>query len=276
MQIETTLMNKGKDKNNSWDSFLIDLQTKGRNSFTFDELKGYFNLSEESLLQGLFRYKVKKQIAQVRKGFYAIITPKYSTQGMLPPSLFIDDLMKSLNKPYYVALLSAAATYGAAHQQPMEYFIITQTPAPRSIINKKMKIVFLSKKDWNNDGITQQKTNAGYINVSLPELTALDFFTYSHKIGINRIITVLHELVEEMKSPTLAKIAKKYTNTAAIQRLGYILETEIQNKELADKLWVELTQRKYFPVPLSPQKEKKGDMDSRWKVIRNTIIESDL
>jgi hypothetical protein len=28
---------------------------------------------------------------------------------MLPPYLFIDDLMKSLDKPYYVGLLSAAA-----------------------------------------------------------------------------------------------------------------------------------------------------------------------
>ena len=100
-----------KNKYANWDRFLVELQEKGRYAFTFDDLRNYFDLSEESLLQGLFRYKQKKQIAQIRKGFYAIITPEYSKQGMLPYHFFIDDLMKSLNKPYYVALLSASALY---------------------------------------------------------------------------------------------------------------------------------------------------------------------
>jgi hypothetical protein len=43
---------------------------------------------------------------------------------MLPINLFIDDMMKSLNKRYYVGLISAAALHGAAHQKPMEYYVI--------------------------------------------------------------------------------------------------------------------------------------------------------
>jgi hypothetical protein len=61
----------------------------------------------------------------------------------LPSCLFIDDLMKSLSTPYYVGLLPAAALHGAAHQQPMGYTVITQSPAPRSI--GKLKIIFFSK-----------------------------------------------------------------------------------------------------------------------------------
>ncbi len=102
-----------KNKSISWDKFFVELQSQGRYTFTFDELRSRFDLSEETLLQGLYRYKTKKQVAQIRKSFYAIIPPEYSKQGMLPPYLFIDDLMKSLNKPYYVALLSAAALHGA-------------------------------------------------------------------------------------------------------------------------------------------------------------------
>lgn len=269
-------MQTGKDRNNNWENFLTDLQTKGRNSFTFDELKSRFDLSEESLLQGLYRYKRKKQIAPVRKGFYAIIPPGYSQQGMLPPSLFIDDLMKSLEKPYYVALLSAAAIYGAGHQQPMEYSVITETPAPRSITNKKLRITFLSKNNWDADGITQHKTDAGYINVSIPELTSLDLFNYSKKIGVNRIVTVVSELAEVMKTSVLAKTAKGYQNTAAIQRLGFILETELLREKLADSLWEVLKERSYFPIPLSSSKPKVGNADNRWKVIKNMEIESDL
>jgi predicted transcriptional regulator of viral defense system len=183
-------------------------------------------------------------------------------------------MMKSLNKPYYVGLLSAAALYGAAHQQPTGYTVITQSPAPRSI--DKLKILFFSKWEFLQDGIVQKKTPAGYINVSSPELTALDFFDYIHKFGINRITTVLQELSEEMKPSLLLKIAKQYPNTAAIQRLGYILDNIVSAEKLSDTLWKALKERTIFPVSLSPQKEKQGETDNKWKIIKNMEIESDL
>ena len=265
-----------KTKNASWDRFLVELQEKGRYAFTFDDLRNYFDLSEESILQGLFRYKQKKQVAQIRKGFYAIITPEYSKQGMLPFHFFIDDLMKSLNKPYYVALLSASSLYGAAHQQPMEYFVITQTPAPRSINSKKLKIYFLSKNTWEQDDIIQKTTDAGYINVSSPELTALDLLAYVEKIGLNRITTVLQELTQSIKVSSLTRTLKKYTNTPVIQRLGYIMDKVLDEKKLAEVLLKNLKDRNLSPVLLTTQKPKNGVIDETWKVIINMEIESDL
>jgi predicted transcriptional regulator of viral defense system len=126
------------------------------------------------------------------------------------------------------------------------------------------------------DGIIQKTTTAGYITVSSPELTALEFFEYIHKFGINRITTILQELAEEMKPAPLLKIARQYPNTAALQRLGYILETVVSAEKLSDTLWKALNERTSFPVPLSPHKGKKGEMDGKWKVIKNMEIESDL
>ena len=228
------------------------------------------------MLQGLYRYKTKRQIAQIRKGFYVIITPSYSNQGMLPPYLFIDDLMKSLNKPYYVALLSAAALYGAAHQQPMEYFVIAETPAPRSINNKKLKVSFFSKNSWEQDDIVQKTTDAGYLNVSSPELTALDLVAYVDKIGMNRTVTILQELAQEMKTTTLHRTAKRYINTPVIQRLGYLFDKVLGEEKLSDSLLKILNSRNLSPILLSTQKEKQGELDETWKVIKNIKIESDL
>ncbi|KAA6306188.1 hypothetical protein EZS27_042156, partial [termite gut metagenome] len=205
-------------------------------TFTLDELREQFKLSDAAINQSLCRLKTKNEVAQIRKGFYAIIPPEYSNQGMLPLYLFIDDLMKSLNKPYYLALLSAAALYGAAHQQPMEYFVIVKSPAPRSIRNKKLKINFLTKNNWSQEGIVQQKTESGYMNVSSPELTALDLFVYSDRYGINRIVTVLEELAESMKPSVIERVAKQYANTSAIQRLGYVLDAVLTQEKLAASL----------------------------------------
>jgi len=265
-----------KNKYAKWDKFLVELQEKGRYAFTFDDLRNYFDLSEESLLQGLFRYKQKKQIAQIRKGFYAIITPEYSKQGMLPYHLFIDDLMKSLNKSYYVALLSASALYGAAHQQPMEYYVIAQTPAPRSINSKKLKISFLSKNAWEQIDIIQKTTDAGYINVSSPELTALDLLAYVENIGLNRVTTVLHELAQSIKVSSLSRTIKKYPNTPVIQRLGYIMDKVLAEKKIAEVLLKNLKNRNISPVLLSTQKPKNAELDETWKIIINMEIESDL
>ena len=269
------LMDKSSQLSNNYiDRYLIEVRAQGRYSFTLEELKKEFALSYPTLKQNLYRLKLKKEILQIRQGFYVIIPPEYSKQGTIPPYLYVDDLMKSLNKPYYVGLLSAAALHGAAHQQPTGYTVITQNPAPRSI--SKLKILFFSKQEFLQDGIVQRKTPAGYINVSSPELTALDFFDYIHKFGINRITTILQELSEEMKPSLLLKIAKQYPNTAAIQRFGYILDTEVSARKLSDILWKILNERNFFPIPLSPQKVKKGETDNKWKIIQNMEIESDL
>ena len=212
----------------------------------------------------------------IRRGFYAIISPEYSKQGMLPPALFIDDMMRSLNRKYYVGLISAAALHGAAHQQPMEYFVITEKPALRNIRTNKLKINFFVKKEWQREAIEKRKTDAGSIDISSPELTALDLLYYIDKIGISRAITILTELIDEIKPVKLTKIAKSYPQVAAIQRLGYLLEIELHNEVLSDALWKALISKRFFTIPLVPGYQRKGETESKWKIIPNVIIESDF
>lgn len=268
--------NTKANNNPGWENFFTELQSNGRYSFTIEELRQKMDLSEDALQQGLYRYKAKKQVVQIRKGFYSIVPPEYSKQGMLPPYLFIDDLMKSLNKPYYVALISAAAIHGAAHQQPMYYFVIAQTPAPRNINSKKLKILFFSKSTWNQEDIIKKSTNAGYINVSSPELTAMDLLTYTDKIGLNKTVTILKELSQSIKGTSLTKAAKNYASIAVIQRLGYLFDKVLKEEKLALALQKAIKGKNIFPIPLSLKKAKQGDTDEIWKVIKNMEIESDL
>jgi predicted transcriptional regulator of viral defense system len=269
-------MRKAATQYNYLEDFINKIRSVGRYAFSLAEVKTEFNLSDKALNQNLYRLKSKKQIAQIRKGFYAIISPEYANQGMIPATFFINDLMQSLSKPYYVGLLSAAALQGAAHQQPMEFFVITEKPALRNIRNSKLKINFFTKKEWNDDDIMKVKTDAGNINVSSPELTALDLMFYINSVGINRAVTILQELVPEMKASDMLKTAKRYQQVAAIQRLGYLLETEIKNEKIAEALFRSLKDKTYFPVLLSNQKNKEGILDDKWKVIKNIKIESDL
>jgi predicted transcriptional regulator of viral defense system len=259
------------------EDYLDDIRSKGRYAFTLEELKERFNNnSDKALLQSLYRLKSKKKIVQVRKEFYTLLPPEYIHQGVIPTNFFIDDMMMSLEKDYYIGIISAAALYGASHQQSMETFIITKKPALRNIKNKKLKINFLVKNDWDEEDINKIKTDAGYIKVSSPELTALDLLYYIDKLGINRVYTILEELTEELKPSKLYKTAKKYNQLAAIQRLGFLLEKKLNCVNLAQSIYSLIENKKGTNIPLVPGKYKEGEVNAKWRIIDNVNIESDL
>ncbi|MDZ7716911.1 MAG: type IV toxin-antitoxin system AbiEi family antitoxin [Balneolaceae bacterium] len=219
----------------------------------------------------------KNRVARLRNEFYLIIPPEYASRQTLPLGYFIDQLMKFLKRDYYVGLLTAAMYHGAAHQQPQTQFVVSEPPYLRPIKNRQQSIVFCLKKEWNTEFVTQQKTDAGYINVSNPELTALDLVFYSDRIGgINRATTVLAELVIELKSDKLAKTAEDFSQTTTLQRLGYLLEEVLQKTTLADSLYNTLNDRKYYPTLLNPKTESENQKaPNRWKIIPNMNVEVD-
>lgn len=262
-----------KTAHNYISDYLIEVRSKGRFALTLDELRSKFDVSEKALLQNIYRLKAKNQIAQIRKEFYVIIPPQYLNRGMLPPSLFIDDMMKFLGRDYYVGLFSAAALYGAGHQQPMEFHVITKKPALRNIKNQKLTISFFTKGDWDKDQIIEKKTEAGYINVSTPESTAFDLVYYSKRIGgLNRIISILDDLTEEMKQSFIARTAKTQ-KTTTIQRLGYLLNV-VGKEALSGSLYKAIKKEKLKEIPLSlAHTNRTGDVDERWKIIINTELD---
>ncbi|MDD3005238.1 type IV toxin-antitoxin system AbiEi family antitoxin [Flavobacterium sp.] len=273
---QNILVQTGSQTYNYLEEYIDSVRAKGRYAFTLEELKGKLEVTDKAILQNLYRLKLKNKIVQIRKGFYTILPAEYSRYGVIPSNMYLDDMMQSLNRKYYLGLISAAAIHGASHQQSMETFVITEKPALRDIKNKKLKINFLVKNEWNKEDIKQVKTEAGYINVSSPELTALDLLYYVDKLGMNRIITILKELVEVIKPNILAKTAKNYSQTAAVQRLGYLLEYELDNEKLSQVIYSTIADKKGTNIPLMPGKNKKGNTNTKWRIINNIKIESDL
>jgi predicted transcriptional regulator of viral defense system len=263
-------------KLNDWDAFFLNLQRSGKYTFSCADVSEAFHLPENSIASRLYAYERKNRIVKLRRGFYGIHSPQSSMYGTFDIYLYVDALMKSLGKPYYIALLSAAALHGAAHQQPQEFFIMTEIPLPHNVHNKKEKITFFGKNSLLQEGVMQKKSRVGYINVSTPELTAFDLLDNIKRFGINRITTVLQELHEEMKVLRLKKIAKLIDNKASMQRLGYILETVVGAQKLADTLLQILSKKTFYPVPLSPAKPRRGTLNNKWQIIINMEIEPDL
>lgn len=258
--------------------FIHKIQTQGRYSFTLNELKESINVNEIALKGALHRSAKKERVYSVCRGFYVVIPPEYSIMGMLPASLFINDLMLYIEKPYYVGLLSAAAMHGASHQQPQEYYVITKKPANRTIHAKEIAINFCIKSSLPQLGIMSKKTDTGFINVSEPELTVLDLFLFEKRIGgIGRAASVLSELLDSLDPEKLGKIAGHNFPVACIQRCGYVFEYVLEFRKAADVLYTIIRQRNIFRVPLNPSSTKSGySSNNRWKVIQNSTIEIEI
>jgi len=263
---------------NYLNDFFNNLQSQGRYTFTLEELKNEFEVSRQALQAALNRLVKKGRIASVRKGFYVIVPPEYSERGVLPPYLFINELMGFLKKPYYVGLLSAAALHGAGHQQPQEFYVITQKPAIRPTRSKGIKINFNVKSIMPKTGLEERKTDTGFMTISGPELTAIDLVQFENRIGgLNRVITLLDELVEKMDILKLPKILDQNIPTACLQRLGYILEKNLGMDQLAEVILEALKRQQIYRVPLKAAGEKAGyPSNNKWKIIENAKLEGDL
>jgi predicted transcriptional regulator of viral defense system len=260
-----------------WTEHLLAI---GRHAFTLNEVKEVFSSrSDEAIKLSLNRLSKKGKILSIHQGYYIIVPPQYARRGILPPDHFVDGLMRYLSRPYYVGLLSAAALHGAAHQQPQEYFVVTNFPAMRPTEKKNIKINYISKKEIEDSLLEQRKTATGYLRVSSPELTATDLIQFEERVGgLNRAATVISELAEEVKPDRLSTDFVEAVPVTVVQRLGFLLDVVLEERTLADRLYevgqqAELT---FYRIPLKPSQAVKGySSDPRWKVIVNTEIEID-
>lgn len=271
---------KNKQHNISIESWVEKQISLGRYSFSSAELKKFYNdKTENAVLLSLKRLADKGKIFSVYKGYYLIIPPQYSNLGIIPVPLFIDAFMKFLNAEYYLALISSAAYHGASHQQPQEYFVATDRKRLKSLVKKELIINYIYVPDIKSELLVKLKTEAGYMFISNPALTAVDLVKYEKKIGgLNRAATVLAELSEEIKEVDFNNYLLKNVSAVSLQKLGYLLENVCGKKDLADALFRLMSKKniKIFRTPLKGVKKKSGfSSANRWKIIVNTKIEID-
>jgi predicted transcriptional regulator of viral defense system len=268
-----------KATNMSVNDWIKEQEQRGMTTFSFQQIRRVFaERSDKVLKSEVNRLTLSKRIQNVYRGFYVIIPTQYKLKGIVPPTYYIDELMKYLDKPYYVGLLSAAAIYGASHQRAMRTQVVTIGPRSRT----SSRNILL---DWNyrqqipNELIECRNGEMGRINYSSAELTAVDIIQFASNIGgYQRACTVLAELVEVLDVNKIESVLP-YTSTSVMQRLGYILEFILFEEVKANQLYNIIREQKnsYFnSVLMSPEHPKLENNESnRWRINMNIEIEID-
>lgn len=255
--------------------WIESLPADGRYTFTRQDAEEKSGASFVAVQSALRRLKQKGLIVSPRRGFYVLVPPEHRAACSPPASWFIDDLMRFCGCDYYVGLLSAAALYGAAHQQPMVFQVLTDKLSA-TMIAGRITIQTRRSRAVGRSPIQRIQTETGTMAVSTPEATALDLVRFPHASGHwNNIATVLVELAEQMDPGRLVEAAE-LGRVPDAQRLGYLLDL-LRETRLTGPLAEWLASRRTTIVALRTDKTVNGfKTDPRWRVITNEEVEPDL
>jgi predicted transcriptional regulator of viral defense system len=185
--------------------------------------------------------------------------------------------MRSLELPYYIGLLSAAALHGAAHQQVQQLQLVVPRQE-RHLELPGISIRFFRKRDFASAQLQSRKGHSGMLPISTPEATALDLVRYARHIGgLDAVLTVLTELAETMDPAKLAAASALESETSQIQRLGWLLD-HLGQSSLADALHAALPSLKPLSrAALDPGVPRTGPITgNRWRIMENAQPETDL
>ncbi len=247
-------------------------------SFSWEELSSAIGKKDSALKKELAYTVTKGDVMYLRHNYYLIIPPRYSNQGKLPIELYCDKLFKFLKREYYVGLYSAAKFHGASHQQIQRDYIITAKTPLLDIKKEAIDLRFFTISKWPKKNITTKKSDAGYFKISDPVLTAVDLIYHQTKLGgINRMLAILEELIEEIKVADLKDLLTWYPHKSVLQRFGFLLEELQADEKLTNILFEYINSDNFYPVLLSPKSNQKpGAVSNKWKVDINIKLESDL
>jgi predicted transcriptional regulator of viral defense system len=247
----------------------------GRYTFTLPEVEETLGVDSAAAYSVLSRLRRRHEIFSPARGLYVAVPPEYRSWGVVPGEWFIEPMMRHLGRPYYVGLLTAAATHGAAHQAPQVFQVVTDR---RELIRNRdlgrIRIRFYSSKYVADDPKIRITVPSGYAIVGSKETTVVDLVHKPRQSGgFSNVATILQELGELMGSE-LARVASR-RGRAMVRRVGWFVDHfgQIDDVEaLRQAARLEVGE----PVLLDPSKGRRGKADPAWQVRLNTTVEPDV
>lgn len=254
--------------------FVDGLLAVGRVAFTQDELVAQTGLSPIAARNQLLRLDGLIQRVMPRQPFYLIVSPEHRAIGAPPPAWWLDDYFRWLNRPYYVALQSAAAEYGSAAQAIQVTQVISDRPH-RDILLGRLRVQFFVKGNARATPVQSPEQAQAPLYISTPEATALDLVAYANRLGgIERAAETLAPLLKAFTRTRLTEALKAGVATAYVQRFGFVLE------HIGGAAFADVVERYLAGIPtnrvfLEPGRSAGSTpiLNSRWNVLANIRLE---
>lgn len=249
------------------EKFITQRQALGRVAFPLADLVTATGLSVTAARNQLLRLKDRVTRVSPRHQFFLIVSPEYRVVGAPPVAWWLHDYFQWLDEPYYLALQSAASSFGSHPQALQVTQVMTRIPR-RPLEIGRIRIQFFVKRAVDHTP-TQALANAyAPLQVSTPEATAFDLVQYAMRIGgIGRAAETIAPLLPLIRPAELRRVLKIEDEPTTAQRLGFVL-VKLRANDLANVV------EKWLPanltvVPLVPGARRDAPEVKRWKILNN-------
>lgn len=209
-------------------SDLLDAaERSGRLNLRTQEIRDSLReVSAEALRQALYRQQKRGRVVRLSRGsdHWLIVPLQYAEAGAPPLEIWLDRyLRKTLGIRYYVALLSAAETYGASPYAVMvTQVMVAERRRPISV--GRHEVVFHTRSRIERMPTRWHETPEGRFEVATPELTALELVERAAQVGgIARVREVLAVLWRSCSAEGLTAALEALQEVPTAQRLGALL-----------------------------------------------------
>ncbi len=241
---------------------LLSLAKKDKDIFTSEDAEEIIG-NPNKILHKLAK---KGWILPLKRGLYALVPMDIGPRGA--GAFIIHDfrIASHLVEPYYIGYWSALNYHGLTDEIPNTVFIATKkVKKPLDILNSKFYFVKLIDKKFF--GYEEIEVEGRKVKISDKEKTIADCLDHpEHAGGIDEVAKAIFFNHKELKLSKIEDYLLKMSNSAALKRFGYILETFGLDYEL-DK--TELSKGYNLLDTLSP---KKGEYDKDWLLLINKKI----
>jgi len=245
-------------------AFIEDRLAEGRVAFPLSELVAKTGLSVVAANNQLRRLGARVRRVTRPQPFFLIVDAAHRTMGAPPVEWWLDAYFRWLDHPYYLALLSAAESYGAAPQAVQVHQVMTDTPR-RQVCVGRVRVRFFVKRGAAKTLVGQPARAYAPLRVSTPEATALDLVKYAARIGgFERARETLVPLLPSLRTRQMRQALDAERNTPSGQRLGYLLE-QSGAARLAEAVheWLP-AQPGWRALPGSEQRATRQGKSERW------------
>jgi hypothetical protein len=214
-------------------SFVSAQLARGQVGFPLAALEAETGLSRIASRHQLLRLGERVRRVSPRQPFFLIVPEEHRAMGAPPAAWWLDAYFRWLGRPYYLALASAAAAYGAMPQGIQVVQVITDRPR-RALALGRIRVRFYVKRTAGGTPTTQLAGAHAPLRVSTPEATAIDLVRYAPTVGgIEAAIETLAPFAARLDRAALEQALEAEREPAVAQRLGFILD-RLGHVRLAD------------------------------------------
>jgi predicted transcriptional regulator of viral defense system len=250
------------------------LLSQGVSTFTTADAQELLDESSPATVRrALSRLHASGQAFSPAQGFWVAIPPEYRSWGVVPAERFIDEMMRAMNRIYYVALLSAASLHSAAHQAP-QVFQVMCAPPLRDRAIARVRLRFYSGRHVAGAPTESRTVSTGAMRVATPELTVVDIVALPGESGgYGNVATLLGEL-GALDGSSLAALART-RGRGLTRRVGWLVEHFGHCDDL-EPLREAAAPGEGEPTLLRAGAGRRGHTDRTWSIRVNADIKPDL